>query len=54
MLASHAVLIGLTFGLIFTLVLMFGPALLNRSAATASAAQAIGRTVFFGGAVSRG
>jgi Na+-driven multidrug efflux pump len=54
MLASHAVLIGLTFGLFFTLVmLMFGPALLQLLGGRGNVlAQAIGYIqIFFGGVV---
>src|SRR5436309_150693 len=52
MLASHAVLIGLTFGLAFTLVmLLFGPALLQLLGGRGNVlAQAIGYVrIFFGG-----
>src|SRR3982075_4072615 len=54
MLASHAMLIGLTFGLTFTLVmLMFGPALLQLLGGRGNVlAQAIGYIrIFFGGVV---
>jgi putative MATE family efflux protein len=54
-LASHAVLIGLTFGLIFTLImLLFGPALLQLLGGRGNVlAQAIGYIqIFFGGVVS--
>jgi len=54
MLASHAMLIGLTFGLAFTLVmLLFGPALLQLLGGRGNVlAQAIGYVkIFFGGVV---
>src|SRR3954470_22295252 len=54
MLASHAVLIGITFGLIFTLVMfLFGPALLQLLGGRGNVlAQAIGYIqIFFGGVV---
>jgi hypothetical protein len=54
MLASHAMLIGLTFGLAFTLVmLLFGPALLQLLGGRGNVlAQAIGYIkIFFGGVV---
>src|SRR5947209_2284107 len=54
MLASHAVLIGLTFGLAFTLVmLLFGPALLQMLGGRGNVlAQAVGYIkIFFGGVV---
>jgi putative MATE family efflux protein len=55
MLASHAVLIGLTFGLTFTLImLLFGPALLQLLGGRGNVlAYAIGYVqIFFGGVVS--
>src|SRR5947209_20336729 len=54
MLASHAVLIGLTFGLTFTLVMLtFGPALLRLLGGRGNVlAQAVGYIkIFFGGVV---